>query len=413
MTGFGKIIAVLLILAVGVVGAISIFMFQPEAEKAKPPRIIPSVEAVTVQRQTIPVTVPSQGILEPLTETQVAAEVAGKVIKVSPKFEIGEAFAMDETILEIDSADYVASVAQAEATLAEGRLALETEQARAKQAELEWKKLGGDDEPTDLVLRKPQLKSAEARIVASEASLEKARRDLDRTVIRAPYACKIKSKQTDIGSYLSPGAPIASLYRADALEVRLAVSVEDFSFISPDSKPSIDLKATVAGKPLKWSATFARTEGIVDRQSRSVILVGQIDLTATQDESNRFLAPGMFVRATVAGAALEHMFRVPREAIYGTDRVLVIDEKNIVSYRQVEVVRTEQDYVIISKGLEEGERISVTVLETVIDRVTEVQVDTLNGVDVVPSSPKGNGKGRGNGKGKGNEPANTKTGATT
>ena len=385
MTTLGKFIAVLLILATGVVGALVIFKNRPEAEVTDPPRIIPTVEAVTVQRQTIPVAVPSQGILEPLTETQVAAEVAGKVVKVSPKFEVGEAFAVDETILEIDSADYIAGVAQAEAAVAEARLAFETEQARAKQAELEWKKLGGDDEPTDLVLRKPQLRSAEARIAASEASLEKARRDLDRTVIRAPYACKIKTKQTDIGSYLAPGAPIAALYRADALEVRLPVSVEDFSFIAPDSKPAIDLKATVAGRQMKWSASLIRTEGVVDRQSRSVVLVGNIDPTAGGNEFDRFLTPGMFVKASISGVPLENMFRIPREAIYGTDRVLVIDEKNVVSYRTVEVVRTEQDYVIISDGLKVGERISVTVLETVIDGVTEVQVDTVNGVDVVPS----------------------------
>lgn len=388
MTILGKIVAVILILIAGMMGAAMIFNFRPRAEKTDPPRIIPSVEAITVQRQTIPIEVPSQGILEPVTESQMAAEVAGKVVKVSPKFEIGETFAVDEIILEIDSADYVAGVAQAEATLAEAQLALETEQARARQAELEWKKLGGEDEPTDLVLRKPQLKSAEARIAASEATLEKARRDLDRTVIRAPYACKVRTKQTDIGSYLAPGAPIAGLYRADGLEVRLPVSVEDFSFIAPGATPTIKLSATVAGKALSWTAVLVRTEGEIERGSRSVILVGQIDPSTAGEGSSRFLAPGMFVKASVDGVALENMFRVPREAVYGTDQVLVIDKENIVSYRTVDVVRTEKDYVIISNGLNEGERISVTVLETVIDGKTEVQVESLNGAEQAPSPAK-------------------------
>ncbi|MGK0187086.1 MAG: multidrug efflux system membrane fusion protein [Verrucomicrobiales bacterium] len=388
MTHFGKIVAAVLILIAGVAGAMMIFEFKPVAEKTDPPRITPSVEAITVQRETIAVTVPSQGVLEPFTETQVAAEVAGKVMKVSPKFEVGESFAMDEILLEIDSADYIAGVAQAEATLAEAQLAMATEQARANQAEREWKKLGGDDAPTDLVLRIPQLKSVEARIKASEASLEKARRDLDRTVIRAPYDCKVRAKQTDIGSYLAPGAPIAELYRADALEVRLPVSVEDFSFIAPGDKPGVELKATVAGKSLTWSAVLTRTEGVVDRQSRSVILVGQIDPTEGDAESNRFLAPGMFMKASVAGVPLDNMFRVPREAIYGTNRVLVIDDTDIVSYREVNVVRTEQDYVIISEGLKEGEKISVTVLETVIEGKTKVDIERLNGVEQAPGRVK-------------------------
>ena len=388
MTLFGKIVAIVLILAAGMIGAQLIFAFRPQAETTDPPRIVSSVEAITLKRQTIQVTLPSQGILEPLTETQVAAEVSGKVTRVSPRFEVGEAFAVDETILEIDSADYVAAVAQAEATLAEAKLALETEEAKGNQARREWEQLGGDSEPTDLVLRKPQLNSARARIVASEAALEKARRDLDRTVIRAPYACKVRAKHTDIGSFLAPGAPIADLYRTDALEIRLPVSLEDYSFLAPDEMPPVELTAEVSGKQLRWTAELTRTEGVVERSSRSVFLVARIDPQSDQSDSRRFLTPGMFVKADVSGVPLENVFRVPREAVYGTDQVLVIDNDNRVGYRTVNVVRTEQDYVIVSDGLKEGEKISVTPLETVVDGVTEVEIKNLNGVERSASDEK-------------------------
>ena len=387
MTLFGKIVAVILILAVGAIGAKTIFELSPQAERVEPPRIVTSVEAISVKRQTISVSISSQGEMEPLTETQVAAEVPGKVIRVSPKFEVGESFSVDEVILEIDPADFVANVAQAESTLAEAQLALETEQARARQAEAEWNKLGGGDEPSDLVLRKPQLKSARARITAAEAALEKAERDLDRTVIRAPYACRVRTKHTDIGSYLAPGAPVVDLYRTDALEVRLPVALEDYALIETGSAPEIELSATIAGQPYNWKASLERTEGVVDRTSRSVFLVGRIDPDSVNAEAGRFLTPGMFVRASVSGVPFKNMFRVPREAIYGMNQVLVISDEGTVSFREVDIARTEQDYVVIRNGLTDGEKISVTVLETVIDGETEVEIATLDGVPQAGQAP--------------------------
>ena len=64
--------------------------------------------------------------------------------------------------------------------------------ARAEQAVRDWEKLGLNRDPSDLVLRKPQLVSARARITAAEAAVDKAMRDLERTEIRAPYDCRIE-----------------------------------------------------------------------------------------------------------------------------------------------------------------------------------------------------------------------------
>lgn len=380
MTFLGKIVAVVLILAGGIGAAVLIFAFRPQAVKSKFEPVVQSVEAITLKRQDVPVTVSSQGVLEPRTETHVAAEVAGKVVVVSPGFEVGAVFAPDEVILQIDTTDYLAGVAQAESALAEAKLALETERARARQAELEWNKLGGEAEPTGLVLRKPQMESAEARIRASEAALEKARRDLERTVIRAPYPCRVRAKHTDIGSFLVPGAPVVDLYQTGALEVRLPVALDDFAFIDPEKAPVVELSAQVAGETHRWRAGLERTEGVVDRASRSVFLVARIDPQADADDSRRYLAPGMFVRADVTGVPLKNVFSIPREAVYDNDHVLVISDDNRVAYRKITVVRTEQEHVFASDGIAEGELVSVTPLETVIEGETTVRIETLNGV---------------------------------
>ena len=154
--------------------------------------------------------VETQGRIEPARRTQAASEVMGRVIMVSPKFKAGGVFSTHEIMLETDGADYVAALALAESALVDAKLLLAQEQARADQAVRDWKKLGRGI-PSDLVVRKPQIASVKARIAAAEASVGKATRDLDRTKLRAPYPCRVEATFTDLGSFVSPGARLASL----------------------------------------------------------------------------------------------------------------------------------------------------------------------------------------------------------
>ena len=89
-----------------------------------------------------------------------SAEIGGKVIFVSPKFDAGREFEKDELMIRIDATDYQAALAQAEAALADARVALDAELAKAEQARRDWKRQGNKDEPTALFLREPYVKSA-------------------------------------------------------------------------------------------------------------------------------------------------------------------------------------------------------------------------------------------------------------
>lgn len=71
-----------------------------------------------------------------------------------------------------------AALTIAKADLAKARLVLEEEKARCKQALENWKKLGDGDPPGDLVIRKPQLDSAQAAVAAAEAHIKQRELDL-------------------------------------------------------------------------------------------------------------------------------------------------------------------------------------------------------------------------------------------
>ena len=276
----------------------------------------------------------------------------------------------EKIILEIDRADYEATESQAASFLADAKLALEKESALAKQALIDWKALGGDGTPNDLVLRKPQMQSALAKVVSAKAGFEKAARDLGRTKIRSPYKCQIRESLVELGSTLAAGSAAAAVDSANDFELRLPVSLEDYAFIDIIAGAPLTLEAKIAGVVYKWRGELLRTEGQVDQSSQSVFFVANVNAV----EGDKFLSSGLFLNAKISGKKLKDVYALPRKALYGKNKIIIVGSDNKVSSREVVVIRTERNKVIVRNGIENGERIATTPI-----------LNVINGMEVNPS----------------------------
>ncbi len=364
---------IILIIIIGTIAAFVYFglvLTKPVAEIKERIRYIPSVDIWEAEVSDYDVIIKSQGVTKPKRSTILAAEVAGKVVAVSPKFEVGEYFDKGEIILEIDMADYEATESQAASVLADAKLALEKESALAKQALIDWKALGGDGTPNDLVLRKPQMQSALAKVVSAKAGFEKAARDLDRTKIRSPYKCQIRESLVELGSTLAAGSAAAAVDSANDFELRLPVSLEDYAFIDVIAGAPLTLEAKIAGVVYKWRGELLRTEGQVDQSSQSVFFVANVNAV----EGDKFLSSGLFLNAKISGKKLKDVYALPRKALYGKNKIIIVGSDNKVSSREVVVIRTERNKVIVKNGIENGERIATTPI-----------LNVINGMEVNPS----------------------------
>ena len=357
------LILCLIIFGVGTGAFLLLKKFRPTADETEPPRIIPAVETISASPGSADLFVKSQGTIVARTETVAASEVSGRVISVADNFEAGSSFNEGDVLLTIDDADYVAALATARAAEADAALSLATEKARAAQAERDWKRLGtSGTKPTDLVLRKPQMVSAEAKLDAAKADVARAQRNLERTRLRAPYAGRIRSTSTDIGSYVNVGSPLAEMYATDRLEVMLPLSSDDFAFVRTEPGTPITLR-TQGGE---FPATIARISGEVDADTRQVSIIAAI-------ENAQELLPGEFVTADITGITLDNTVAIPRRALYGTGQVLSVDDSERLRFRDVTVARTSGETVYISDGISAGDRIATTTLAAPIDGM-EVQV---------------------------------------
>ncbi len=351
------------------------------AQSKRPDRLETADQAVLVdvipaEKTSLNFRVFSQGSVEPRTETTLVAEVAGQIVSVSPNFLSGGFFRRGEVLLQIDPSDYETALLRAEANLASRKARLADEKARSEQALKDWVNLGRQGEPSDLVLRKPQLAEAQAGVQAAEAELQEAERDLQRTRIRVPYDGLVRSKLVDMGQYVAPGTPLGVTFSVDTAEIRLPLSSGDLAYLDLPSATRLDkahrvpvtLTAETTGLGGRWQAEIIRTEGVVDPSSRVVYAVAEVvDPYGVLDQSTQpELIVGTFVRAAIEGRRAENVVVLPRSVLRPDDTVLIADSERKLEVRPVTVARAEPANVYVSSGIEDGELVVTTSLDAPI-----------------------------------------------
>ena len=355
---------VIILLFIGLAVLASMMGKPPEKKQNVKPA--PMVEVKEVQPENMTFIVDSQGTVRPKHSTQLLSEVSGQIIDIADNFNAGGFFSKGDMLLQIDPSDYKVAVQQAKAQLLQAQSALEEEKARARVAEEEWA-MFKDGEAPALGLRKPQLASALSAVESAEANLAMAKRNLERTTIRAPFDAILRSKQADLGQFVGSGSQVAMLYGTGTAEVRLPLSDLDTTYLdmpSEGKQPMVHLQSMVNGISTDWQGRLVRTEGVLDENSRVVYGVVEVKDPYNLD-GNTHNAPlrfGRFVDAKIEGQSVSNVMSVPTYAINEDSSVWIVDEERVLKHRTVQVIRTQSNDSIISGGLERGDKVVLTQL---------------------------------------------------
>ena len=161
---------------------------QPVAKSKKNQTAAPlKVSELVIEAQPFQISIDSYGTVSPRTQSFLVSQVNGQITYVSNQLRAGSFFKKGDLLLSIDDRDYLADIKISEANLADAKQALAEEIALSTQAEQDWKNLGYNTAPNDLVLRIPQQQAARAQLASAEAELLKTQLVLERTKIIAPY----------------------------------------------------------------------------------------------------------------------------------------------------------------------------------------------------------------------------------
>jgi len=216
----GRVMRLLLVLALLGAGGYACYYWlthRPKTRRRPPQPQAVLVETTRLSPRNQTVVVHAMGTVVPVRTMQLASRVSGQVIDVSAEFVPGGRFQAGARILQVEPRDYELAVQQRSSELTKAQSELSLEMGQQSVARREYELLGQDvrAEDEELLLRKPQLATAEAAVAAARAALQQAQLDLKRTEIRAPYNAMVVSRNVDLGSQVSVGTPLASLVGTD------------------------------------------------------------------------------------------------------------------------------------------------------------------------------------------------------
>ena len=355
-------------------GAAALLATAPELEPDTPEPIATTVRVKNVKPETITLRVHSQGSVMPSTESQLIPEVSGRVVWMSPKLVAGGFFNKGDALVRVEPQDYNNSRERARAALvrAEAEHELAAFEYRRLQS-LAERKLTSRSQ-LENALR--TLRVAEASLSDAKASFSQAQQDVGRTELRAPFTGLVRSETVDIGQFVSRGQAIASIYASDQVEIRLPISDRQLAYLDipiglrgelqAEKQPRVTLSTEYAGQHISWEGRIVRAEAAIDTSSRMVYLVARVNA----DDQPVPLSVGLFVNADIEGRKADNVVVMPRTALRDNNQVLVVGRDERLRYRDIKLLRLYQNDLLIEGGLNEGERVCVSPIQTAIDGMT-------------------------------------------
>jgi len=379
------------VVAIGVAIAAWFVASRPRAVPQPPEEKVWPVSVVEVERVDVQPEIVVYGEVRAVREAELRAEVAGRLVSLSPEFKDGNLIIAGTELALIDPVDYEnrlaeqrAERARTAAQLAELRRELEWEQRLEENAERqvelaeralarleklaadgrESRKVRDDGEAAlavseqTLMQRGQTITRLRTRIDEQEAAYDKAQatlasaeRELAKTRIVAPFTGHATDVRLALGQRLAVGERLARLLSASELEVRFEIPEGAFARLSGAADTLIGRSATVTwhlgGESREFPAVLARVGAEIDPS------VGGIALFATLDEHavERGLRAGAFVEVRIPDVVYRDVFRLPAKAVAENGEVYALVDERLAAV-EVEVVRDLGDAVLVRGALD-------------------------------------------------------------
>lgn len=392
------------------------YLLRPTAPVEKLEDRVERLEVITAKRQDVFPTVSTQAVVESRLNINIKSQVSGQIVYASPKFLTGGFFGADEVIMRIDPSDYELALVQAEVNVARAEQTLSVEKEQADLARQDWEKYG-EGEATDLVLRIPQLREAEAGLKGAQANYDTQRIRLERTEVKAPFPLMIDQKQVDLGQIVGANQDLVSVFGTEEAEIRMPLSqkqldllnVKNVGILPKEEVLNVKVRDLTREDNIVWDAQILRFESSIDRKSRVYYAVATIydPMNIKQEKETPPLLPGVFVDLEVFGPKIGNVFKVPTKAMRDDDNIFIYKEEKLLTKR-VEVLDRDQDFVTIISGIDEGDYITATPPFSYVPGMKSM-IASIDGVPVGAGS-RGGGRPGGGRPGGGAAPSG---GATT
>jgi len=331
--------------------------------QAHDPQKIPVVVAVAATG-TVPLTLASNGTVEPLASVALQARVSGPVVAV--RFTEGQEVRAGQVLFEIDPRPYEVALQQARAVLARDRATAAAAHSDAdRYASLVSK---GYVTQSQAEQQRASAEALAATVAADEASVRQAELNLSFATVRAPIGGQTGNLNVKVGNQVSAagGPPLVVINAVTPVHVRFPIPERQLPAVraAQHSARGLDVVVGVPASAGMTAATNGAAEhGTVDFVDNAVDSVsGTVTLKARFANLDRRLWPGSFVPLSLTLGEIAHAVLVPSVAVQqGPNGAYVFAPDAQGNARQVSVVvdRTVGDVAVVSKGVAAGDRVVI------------------------------------------------------
>ena len=217
-------------------GGIAFFFVstRPEAAEIERERPRIAVEVLRARPSDNPVTVTAMGEVQAAHQLVLQPEISGRVVARADNLVPGGLVERGEGLVRIDGRDLKAVIAAQEAAVAQAKVQLADERGRKQVAASDWEGRVDDlnDHAKQFALREPHIESAQASLGSSKTQLTKARRDLSRSRVQAPFDALVIDAPVELGQVVSPQVKLATLVAVDRYWVQVSVPVSHLEFLA-------------------------------------------------------------------------------------------------------------------------------------------------------------------------------------
>ena len=403
-----RILLPLLVIALGAVAMNVLVKAKPKPDK----RTVEETGVPVVVQKAVsgshPVVIHAHGSVVPAQQVVVQAEVTGRVVWQNPELVPGGRFDKGKLLVRLDARDYVLRAEQQSANVDRAELELKLEGSRKVIAEQEWQIIGEDQNATEegrrLALREPQLQTAQTNLEAAKKAKAQAELAVDKTAINAPFNAMVQTETVDVGQLVGPQTPLATLVGTDAFWVQVSVPMEKLSsFDIPGMNAQKDAGSTVrvwqdlGSDHVEREGKVVRLLGDLDpvgRMARILVEISDPLGLESKDEGQPGKLPllvGAYVQVELNGRGIHKAIELPRKALRGGDKVYLLGADSRLEIRDVQVIWSEDQSVLIGSGLRDGENVIVSrvaspVTGMLLKQVQAPKAQASQGAETQPNS---------------------------
>ncbi|MGC0990348.1 MdtA/MuxA family multidrug efflux RND transporter periplasmic adaptor subunit [Pantoea agglomerans] len=328
-------------------------------------RPLAPVQAATATSQSVPHYLSGLGTVTAANTATVRSRVNGDLLAIH--FTEGQQVKAGELLAEVDPRPYQVALTQAQGQLAKDQATL----ANARRDLARFEKLAKTSlvSQQELDTQRSLVSETLGTLKADEGSVASAQLNLTYSRITAPIAGRVGLKQVDVGNYVTSGdtTGIVVITQTHPIDVVFTLAENSISSI---------LKAQKSGESLLVEAWDRSNQNLI-ASGKLLSLDNQIDVTtgtikikARFDNQDDTLFPNQFVNVRLKVNTLQDAIVIPPAALQMGNEgnfVWVVNSDNKVSKKSVIAGLQDSEKVVVSAGLEAGER----VVTDGLDRLTE------------------------------------------